>query len=264
MPSGCRLPAIFRNNESRTSDMPRHDGWRGRREITYKWICLMFGLFSYSSFKETRIMGFESEEDSSASLMKKSALPLKPRVTQAKAPAPFKIYSVLGAFSLAVLIVLTGWVVQAAIGNLLHSQAFSGYVRSLPGGPGKVTATAASCKGSALDDPKAALTNYYDLINGDCFDEAYARQSRRIKNKLSCEKFYGMWSPNESVYMEDAEILARDSRRASLRIRLIADDPDEKGTITTTIWKGTVRLVNENGIWSYDGGDFSPEYFSQL
>lgn len=73
------------------------------------------------------------------------------------------------------------------------------------------------------------------------------------------DEFSTMWTPNEGVKVTDIKIVGQNHRRATASLCLLADDPDSKGVIMSTSWKGTVRLVKESGSWRYDGGDFTPE-----
>jgi hypothetical protein len=103
----------------------------------------------------------------------------------------------------------------------------------------------------------ADLTSYYELIDGDRFEEAYALRSRRSRERTSLAEFTSTWSNNNSVAVEKLEVLKQNAGSARVRLRMLADDFDRaRGASAVTPYIGKVNLVLEEGRWRYDGGDF--------
>lgn len=105
-------------------------------------------------------------------------------------------------------------------------------------------------------DAATELREYYQLIDGDRFSQAYEKQSARMRNRISYREYLTMWMPNKSVKVESLSVLGQTGREAQIHVQLTADDPDERGRIVAAKWLGIVRLVFENNTWHYDGGDF--------
>ncbi|GMU54521.1 MAG: hypothetical protein AMXMBFR33_36670 [Candidatus Xenobia bacterium] len=103
----------------------------------------------------------------------------------------------------------------------------------------------------------ADLTSYYELIDDDRFEEAYALRSRRSRERTSLAEFTSTWSNNNSVAVEKLEVLKQNAGSARVRLRMLADDFDRaRGASAVTPYIGKVNLVFEEGRWRYDGGDF--------
>ena len=123
-----------------------------------------------------------------------------------------------------------------------------------------VTANATACgESGALRDPAAALAQYYGAINRDRFCDAYSVQSSRVKSRLCYDDFLAMWRPNRALKLDEVQVISRNSGKALIMVKLVADDPDESGKMVRTSWRGLVREVYENSQWCYDGGDFVRE-----
>lgn len=108
-------------------------------------------------------------------------------------------------------------------------------------------------------DPEEDLKRYYSLINGNQFSAAYSLLSSRARTMLAYGDFLQMWQPNMSLLIKDTNVASLKGQKAIVRVRLIAEDPDEDGNISATYWQGMVRMTFEKDHWCYDGGHFEKE-----
>ena len=117
-----------------------------------------------------------------------------------------------------------------------------------------------SDEATPVPDMQAQLDEYYRLIDAKLLNRAYALRSQRSRSKTSLAEFEKIWGNNRSVSMEDFQILNQTPDKASVQIRLRAEDLNENsGKVTITTYKGKVTLSLEENLWRYDGGDFQAE-----
>ncbi len=102
----------------------------------------------------------------------------------------------------------------------------------------------------ALDD----LAVYYNHLGADEFDRAFALRSARSRRETPKDYFTSQWSNNRDVYLEWANLLQENGRRAKVHARIVATDWDGREAVPKP-YEGVVDMVFEGGRWRYDGGD---------
>lgn len=146
---------------------------------------------------------------------------------------------------------ITVWaVVCILIGVILYFLTRPGPPEPAPIPTSTVTVTASP---APQGDPESVvmIRKYYALIDGNRFEEAYRMRSRQSWSETSFQKFVNTWANNESIEVQDVQVLQEDGDRAVLRVRLLAQDQGH----SPQMWENTVRLIREDGQWRYAGAD---------
>lgn len=216
-----------------------------KEEISVRRILLPFGKFLYSSYTETHRITFHRDGEKTH-IHRSVMLTESPRLKLS--PVVISIFACVALFITALTVM--GTAAKNVQGRAPHSS------HSLETPP--MDYRLADGIGSPRDggDPTGELTEYYRLLDGDEFFEAYHRQSGRVKNKMSYGEFLTMWEPNEAVKVDGIKLLSKTRSEARVQVRLTADDPDGNGRITAERWIGMVHMVRDDNAWRYDGGDF--------